>query len=344
MNFEQSMGKNHVETKSLHKNIENEEETSKTEDGFEVDTKDGETEFELLGRLSEFLIHKQEEKINSQESDSRIRLRKKSSQIKEVYREPDNQELIKRVILKSTEMIGHEEELSEANGEVFDNIKVSSSSRNMSWDIDDDSQHSDKINYFSKTNQNRSFFPSDYKKDGVYYSGSLFNVHSNSPEAKEYLKQKLENKSIYMFGGGKSASDLLQDNDIQLKQMINIDPFISAEEIDRNDKGVYRSLPMRADDTDLLREVNDQNLELADEIWASYSVPFYNKSKAEIDDLFANIKQLLKEGGNCRLVPLSTQNEEAKQAIISEIKNIIDSKEYNIHTHEDTLVIHKLKN
>ncbi|HNU81607.1 MAG TPA: hypothetical protein PLA05_01200, partial [bacterium] len=62
----------------------------------------------------------------------------------------------------------------------------------------------------------------------------------------------------------------------------------------------------------------------------------------EIDNLISNIKGLLKEGGNCRITPISTQNEKAKQAMLYNLKQIVDSKEYNIHANKDTLIIHKL--
>ncbi|MCF7820777.1 MAG: hypothetical protein K9M44_04925 [Candidatus Pacebacteria bacterium] len=167
-------------------------------------------------------------------------------------------------------------------------------------------------------------------------------MHSNLEEAKNYLKKKLDNKSIYLLGGGKSANDLLKSNDIHPKQVLNIDPFISEEDIDRNNKGVYRSISQRADSDSLIEEINSNKLELADEIWASFSVPFYNQSKEEIDNLFNNIKNLLKESGNCRITPLSTQNKEASEAVLNNLKDITSSKDYNIHLQGETLVIHKL--
>ena len=163
------------------------------------------------------------------------------------------------------------------------------------------------------------------------------------PEAREYLKNKLDGKVIYLLGGGKSANDLLQDNQINPKKVVNIDPFISKEDIERNKKGFYRSISERADGKNLIKEVNSKNIELADEIWASYSVPFYNESAEEIDNLISNIKGLLKEGGNCRITPISTQNEQAKQAMMYNLKQIVDSKEYNIYADENTLIIHKLE-
>lgn len=330
---------------SIGGNLDNDKESEK---GFYLTIKEGETDFDFLGRLSKFLVDKQERQNiqnNPDENHKNIKLlKKKGDQIDEVYQDKDNEKLIRLSFIKATESLGGEELLnSEKNEKCLNDINISTSSRNMSWNLNENSGHEDRVGFFSETNQERSFFPSRYKKDGIYYSGSLFNVHSKSPEAIEYLKNKLDGKVIYLLGGGKSANDLLHDTQINPKQVVNIDPFISEEDIERNKKGFYRSIPERADSKNLMEEVNSKKIELADEIWASYSVPFYNESQEEIDNLISNIKGLLKEGGSCRITPISTQNEQAKQAIMNNLKQIVDSKEYNIHVDENTLIIHKLK-
>ncbi len=315
---------------------------------FELKIGENETEFDFLGRLSKLLIDKQEDQDdkNNPETNKRIvkLLKKKNYQTAEVYESEDNKEIIKKAFIETAKSINKKELLNnESNISCLNSINISSNSRNMNWDLNENSEHEDRVDFFSETNQGRSFFPSHYKKDGIYYSGSLFNVHSNLPEAREYLKNKLDGKVIYLLGGGKSANDLLQDNQINPKKVVNIDPFISKEDIERNKKGFYRSISERADGKNLIKEVNSKNIELADEIWASYSVPFYNESAEEIDNLISNIKGLLKEGGNCRITPISTQNEQAKQAMMCNLKQIVDSKEYNIHADKNTLIIHKLE-
>lgn len=314
----------------------------------ELKMEDGETEFDFLGRLSKILIDKQEDqdnKNNPSENKKIVKLlKKKNYQIEEVYHSEDNKEIIKKAFIEATKSINHKKVLNnDSNISCLDNINISSSSRNMNWDLNENSEHEDRVDFFSETNQGRPFFPSHYKKDGIYYSGSLFNVHSNSPEAREYLKNKLDGKVIYLLGGGRSANDLLQDTQINPRQIVNIDPFISEEDIERNKKGLYESISERADSKNLMEEIDSKKIELADEIWASYSVPFYNESAGEIDNLFSNIKRLLKEGGNCRITPISTQNEQAKQAMLYNLKQVVDSKEYNIHADKDTLIIHKLE-
>lgn len=316
---------------------------------FDLEIKAGEADFDFLGRLSKFLVEKQEAqniKNNPDESHKMIKLlKKKGEQINEAYQDENNQKLIRLSFIEAMKSLDSRELLnSKENERCLNEIDISTSSRNMSWDLNENSEHYDKVGFFSETNQERSFFPSRYKKDGVYYSGSLFNVHSNSAEAREYLKKKLDGKVIYLLGGGKSADDLLQDAQINPKQIVNIDPFISEESVERNQKGLYKSIPERADSQELISEINSNNIELADEIWASYSVPYYNESVEEINNLFGNIKGLLREGGNCRITPVATQNEQANQEMLNNLKSIVDSKKYNIHLYENTLVVHKLEN
>jgi len=328
-------------------NLSNSVEMLEENNMFDLKIGKNETEFDFLGRLSKILIDKKEDQDDKENPSANKRivklLMKKNYQTEEAYQSEDNKEIIKKAFIKATESINHKEVLNDSgNISCLDNINISSSSRNMNWNLNENSEHEDRVGFFSKTNQGRSFFPSHYKKDGIYYCGSLFNVHSNSPEAREYLKKKLDGKVIYLLGGGKSANDLLQDTQINPKQIVNIDPFISEEDIKRNTKGSYKSISERADSKKLTEEVDNKKMELADEIWASYSVPFYNESAEEIDNLISNIKGLLKEGGNCRITPISTQNEQAKQAMLYNLKQIVDSKEYNIHADKDTLIIHKL--
>ncbi len=202
----------------------------------------------------------------------------------------------------------------------------------------------DSINYFNKTNQERSFFPSQFKKDSFPYSLSLFEVTNiNSPEAKEYLKRKLSDKRICLLGGGKSMQDLIESDLIKPEIIVNVDPFLDKEEINKNINNNYRSLEVKADDPDLPGRLSREGLNKFDEIWASYSVPFYNTTKEQIDNLFNNIDQMLSEGGNCRITPLDTQNEECVFEINKKLAEMNIMDKYNFDLLDDTLIIHKLK-
>lgn len=202
----------------------------------------------------------------------------------------------------------------------------------------------DSINYFNRTNQKRSFFPSQFKKDSFPYSLSLFEVTNiNSPEAKEYLKRKLDNKSICLLGGGKSMQDLIESDLVKPEIIVNIDAFLDKEEINKNIKNNYKSLEVKADDPNLSDTLNKEGLNTFDEIWASYSVPFYNTTKEQIDNLFNNIDKILSEGGNCRITPLDTQNQECVAEIYKKLKEMNGTNKYNFSLLDDTLIIHKLK-
>ncbi len=202
----------------------------------------------------------------------------------------------------------------------------------------------DSINYFNKTNQVRSFFPSQFKKDSFPYALSLFEVPNiNSPEAKEYLKRKLDNKRVCLLGGGKSMQDLIESDFVKPEIVVNVDPFLDKEEINKNINNNYRSLEIRSDDPDLFNRLSREGLDKFDEIWASYSVPFYNTTKEQIENLFNNIDKILSEGGNCRITPLNTQNEECVAEINRKLKEMNDMGKYNFDLLDDTLIIHKLK-
>lgn len=235
----------------------------------------------------------------------------------------------------------------EKNNKVLQEIKFTKSTRDYNDEMPGgyvkDAHNS--IKYFNNTNQQRTFFPVEFKKDSYPYSLSLFEVSNiNSNEAKEYLRNKLNDKRICLLGGGKSMQDLLESDFIKPKEIINIDPFLDSEEINRNVNKNYKSLDLKADDALLVRKIEENSKEgKFDEIWASYSVPFYNTNVAQIDNLFNNIDSMLLQGGNCRITPLCAQNEECISKIMDKLKEMNESKEYNFDLLGDTLLIHKIK-
>lgn len=236
---------------------------------------------------------------------------------------------------------------SEKNNRVLQEIKFTRSTRDYNDEMPSgnvkDAHNS--IKFFNNTNQQRTFFPVEFKKDSYPYSLSLFEVTNiNSNEAKEYLKKKLDDKRICLLGGGKSMQDLLESDFIKPKEVINIDPFLDSEEISRNINKNYKSLDVKADDSLLIEKIEESSSESKfDEIWASYSVPFYNTKVNQIDNLFNNIDNMLLQGGNCRITPLCAQNEECISRIMDKLKEMNESKEYNFDLLGDTLLIHKIK-
>ena len=203
----------------------------------------------------------------------------------------------------------------------------------------------DSINFFNKTNQGRSFFPNKFKNDGYPYTYSLFEVTNiNGDEAKEYLKKKLDNKRICLLGGGKSMQDLVQSDLIHPELIVNVDPFLDEENIDRNIHKNYKSVGIKADDPLLSKKIGEDGIPAQfDEIWASYSVPFYNTNTEEIDNLFKNIDKMLAEGGNCRITPLDAQNQECANMIYRKLEDLNRLGIYNFDLLDSTIVIHKIK-
>ncbi len=89
--------------------------------------------------------------------------------------------------------------------------------------------------------------------------------------------------------------------------------------------------------------MKSQNIDEFDEIWASFSVPYYNITTDEIDGLFDNIDRLLKEGGNCRITPLSVQNNECNDELLKILTKLNNTSKFNFVVFGNTLLIHKLK-
>lgn len=225
------------------------------------------------------------------------------------------------------------------NEQVIHSMEITSSSREYSKEINDNFQ---SIDFFNKTNQTRTFLPSAHKKDDISYASSLFGVNFISDESIKYLKQKLDNKRICLLGGGKSIGDLLTDEKFNVKSITNIDAFLDQDLIERNKKRKYRSINLDASDPILIEKLENEESPLYDEIWASYSVPFYSITKMDIDNLFTNIDKLLDKKGNCRITPLSTQNKECAFEIFRKLREMNSTNKFNFHKIGDTLIIHKI--
>lgn len=215
--------------------------------------------------------------------------------------------------------------------------------------------------FFKDTIRSRSFFtkkiPDDYRKIVVHgYSFMMFGLPekmSKTPEASKYLHSLLDKKNIYFLGGGDSGNDLIYDKEYKPNMVVNIDPYIIEENLDKNNKsgGIYRSVPVSVASPELIKVISEEKLPKADEIWASYSVPYYLNSSKEISDLIKNISLLLAENGNAHIYPISVSETEdrgenffsRKEALISAVKDLMATGEFNITMVNRGLHIHKLK-
>lgn len=210
------------------------------------------------------------------------------------------------------------------------------------------------MDYYDKTNQRRDFFISNRGKDAHSYSAMMFGLpenFTNTKEGKEYIRDLIDNKTIFLFGGGDSIRDLLKSDEFKPKKVINFDPFIKEEDINKNLNGVYESQMISASDKKIGKMIENNLLPRADEVWATYSVPFYLDSSQDIKDLIKNMSMVLNEGGSARFYPISVQSKEQsgetfetrKKALLDSIKNLLDSSDYNISIFNNTLKIHKIK-
>ena len=203
---------------------------------------------------------------------------------------------------------------------------------------------------YAHTNQVRSFRGKANKADNTPYAHSLFRLGLESAEADAYLARKLEGKRIVLLGGGNSLDDLLHAKDIHPAEVVNVDPFITQEKLERNDGTPYRSVPFRAEDPGLVEALRSEGVGEADEVWSSYSVPYYLDSAEDIAGLFANVRGLLAEDGSARITPLKLQSvegnqeqfESASEQILAEVSSLLDDAGYNAYVVGETLVIEKL--
>lgn len=215
---------------------------------------------------------------------------------------------------------------------------------------------------FDKTNRARTFFhhPELNKGRGINsdkaanYSASMFMVpRIRIKEQLEYLKEYINDKNIYLLGGGYSCLDLLNLNNLKPSKIINIDPFVNEEKLNqltKNSKTEYKLLKEDAAGDNLLEKIKRNNLPRADEIWASFSVPMYLDNPVQIKKLFDNISLLLNRGGKCRIYPISIEDnsEENRNALIESIKNLTITKKFNIYisdvdSQRPQLIIEKLE-
>jgi hypothetical protein len=237
------------------------------------------------------------------------------------------------------------------NSESLDNLnrKISSSNKELAVGEDDK-----KREYYFNTNQVREFFSVGRKFDAYSYASMMFGLPENfinTEEGKDYLHSQLDDKTIFLFGGGDSIKDLLKSEEFKPKKVINFDPYLKEETFDKNPNGIYESQMISASDKKIREMTENNELPKADEVWATYSVPFYLDSPEDIKELIENMTSVLNEGGNARISPIAVQNiekddenfETRKQALLDSLKTLLDSPDYNVTVFNDTLKIHKIK-
>lgn len=238
------------------------------------------------------------------------------------------------------------------NEKVFDRLKISI------WSTKEKILNSGNENvvmdYFQKTNQRRDFFATNIGKDAHSYVSMMFalpEVFAGTKEGREYIHSQIDDKTIFLFGGGDSIRDLLKSDEFKLKEVINFDPYLKEETKDKDPNGVYKWLKISASDIKIREMVGENEIPKADEVWATYSVPFYLDRSEDIKELINNMTFVLNEGGNARISPIAVQNKEQngesfetrKQTLLDSMKDLMNKDDYNITIFNDTLKIHKIK-
>lgn len=132
----------------------------------------------------------------------------------------------------------------------------------------------------------------------------LFQLPFVTEAGARYVAGAVDGKRIAMIGGGKSAQDFLEDRRFSPEKVVNIDPFLSREEVARAVKGNYRSVPLDALDPKLPEKLQAEGEGSFDEIWCAHSLPHYIDAPENFEPFFENVLAILAVGGTCRIAPL----------------------------------------
>lgn len=169
-----------------------------------------------------------------------------------------------------------------------------------------------------------------------------------SEKAQEYLKSKINGKKIVLFGGGSSIQDLVYDDEnFQPEMIVNVDPHEIFVHGDTSTPNPYARVKALAEDVDIQSKLKEYDCEQVDEIWASFSVPYYIRDPDKIRQMFENAKSLLAPGGTLRIYPFNIAmiggasliptdigtinlNEERFKAVHDTVLSINDDIEFNV--------------
>ncbi len=216
-------------------------------------------------------------------------------------------------------------------------------------------EEDEKRRHFANTNQTRKFFEKGPKRgDDLSYSLTMFGIPGSvleTPEGKKYMHGQIDDKNIFLFGGGDSIRDLLVSEEYHPNKVINFDPYIRLETVGKNKNGVYTSEMISATSPEIQNKVASGELPKADEIWATYSVPFYLDGSQDISNLIDNMTSVLADGGNARISPIMIQGQETeagsfetrKTALLEAIKAVMAKGNFNVTVFNNTIQIHKIK-
>lgn len=229
--------------------------------------------------------------------------------------------------------------------------------KKVSKEIPETKKLYEQIEYYNNTTHDRNFFTQN--RNGGSVAEMLFNMPTfaaKSEEGKKFFFDKLNDKTIHMYGGGDSMKDLISSVKIDPMYYINFDKYLKMEPVGKSLYNRYQSYPISASDIGISQNIKKDKLPKADEIWATCSVPFYLDTREEIKNLFTNIYDSLNEGGTARIYPIAIQAKETgennfdtrKEALMEALNELAERSNINIKILKTTtdgyeLIIQKIK-
>jgi len=157
---------------------------------------------------------------------------------------------------------------------------------------------------FKKVIRDRMFFAPHSISFVRPLATSLFGTRVG--ENLDKLQKMINGKEILVMGGGKSLSDITSSSDFSPKRLVNVDPFLNLEDLDKRTLGkdYYKSLPFNPTKKNFQADLKTDGYDTFDEIWATFSVPYYSRTRVEVETLFENGYRLLSPDGTFRVFPL----------------------------------------
>lgn len=216
----------------------------------------------------------------------------------------------------------------------------------------------DKVSYFKQTNQERFLYKNSESEETILYS--IFGIPNGYvyKDVQSIFEKRINDRTILVFGGGNSLYDLLTDSSFKPKALINIDPYITSESVEKNKRSLYQSISLKAEDPELKNELKKKLIDRPEEIWATYSVPCYLETVEDIHNLFKNVDEILVPGGYFRVYPLAIVNfmwdderafsgtdnySKREDAWVSAVKNLVQTGRYNLEVFNNVMHLQKLE-
>ncbi len=159
--------------------------------------------------------------------------------------------------------------------------------------------------------------------------------------AERYITESVRGKRILLLGGGNSCEDLVYDNkNFSPEVIINVDPYRIRYEDKTETPNPYIRIDTTAEDLELGQKLESVGYPHVDEIWATFSVPFYSNKPEDITAMFENAKKLLAPGGMLRIYPFSLPDRSVNildRASVEKAQEVLDMNEKLREAYEEAV-------